>query len=74
MEKLQEIKNIDKIKIDYEKLKNNAGLDFCGLDAYNIYYYIASIIYYLYTHNKNYTKEQERKIETLQNIFDCIEY
>ena len=60
-----------KMDIDTEKLKNDCGLIYCGSD--NLIFYIKYLLYYLNTHNKNYTKEQECKINLLTDIIKCME-
>lgn len=59
------------IKIDNDKLKQMQGIAFS--DADNWLYYVQGLLYTLNTHNKNYTKEQIRLIDTLKDIFDCVE-
>ena len=60
------------MKIDFEKLKNDCGLDFAN-NKQDLIFYIQSILYNLKTHNKNYTKAQYERICLLADIFDCIE-
>lgn len=47
---------------------------FYGLanDATEILFYLHPIIEYLATHNKNYTKEQYRKIDILHEISEAL--
>lgn len=62
------------MKMNFEKLKNNTGLDFKGEHKKeNLIFYMQSILYNLKTHNKNYTKEQEDRINLIYDIFECIE-
>lgn len=62
------------MKIDYEKLKNTAGIDIKGnYKEQDLLFYIKSILYNLRTHNKNYTKEQYDRITLLDDIFNCID-
>ena len=38
----------------------------------DLYYYIDNTLYYLRTHNKNYTREQEYAIDDLGVLWNCI--
>ena len=63
------------MKIDYEKLKQDCGLDFSKNGKYkeqDFVFYVGSILYNLKTHNKNYTKEQYERILQLNDIWECI--
>lgn len=60
-----------KIEIDIEKLKNDCGILYSGSD--DLIWYIQQLLYYLNTHNKNYTKDQQYKINLLTDIFECVE-
>ena len=65
------------MKIDFEKMKERTGCDFTKNGKYkkqDLLFYIKSILYNLWTHNKNYTKEQYYRIDELKEIFDCIEF
>lgn len=59
------------IKIDYKKLEESTGLKFDNPE--DVIYYFSAMLHYLNTHNKNYNKEQERKISDLNDLFACIE-
>lgn len=59
------------IKIDFQKLEQRTGLKFNN--PQDLLYYFSAMLYFLNTHNKNYTKEQERKISDLNDLFDCME-
>ena len=64
------------MKIDFEKIKKRTQLDFKANNKYkeqDLLSYIKSVLYYLWTHNKNYTNEQYYKIDELKEKFDCIE-
>jgi len=64
------------IKIDYETIKENTGLDFTKNGKYkeqDLLFYIKSMLYGLKTHNKNYTKEQYDRITTLFDILESME-
>jgi len=62
------------IKFDYEKIKQSTGLDFTQQQdkETDLIYYIQSVLYNLKTHNKNYTKEQYNRIDTLFEIFESV--
>lgn len=57
------------LKIDNDKLFG-CGLKFDSPE--DMLYYVSSLIDYLETHNKNYTKQQERSIMTLYDIIHSI--
>lgn len=59
------------IKIDFQKLEQCTGLKFNN--PQDLLYYFSAMLYFLNTHNKNYTKEQEHKISDLNDLFDCME-
>lgn len=59
------------MKIDFEKLERNTGIS--KISKSDLLDYIKSILYNLKTHNKNYTKDQENRIDLLYDIFECIE-
>ena len=68
------------MKIYFEKIKRNTGLNFIN-ETTNFDYvnndlerYIRDKLYFLKTHNKNYNKEQYYTIMELADIFDCIEF
>lgn len=58
-------------KINTTKLLNEQGIKYTSFD--NLLYYMQGLLYTLSTHNKNYTKEQERLINTIKNILECME-
>lgn len=58
------------MKININKINEKTRLGL--MNKNEILHYVAGIIDYLYTHNKNYTKTQYYKIEDLKNIIDCI--
>lgn len=58
-------------QINTTKLLNEQGIKYTSFD--NLLYYMQGLLYTLSTHNKNYTKEQERLINTIKNILDCME-
>ena len=60
------------MEINSEKLKKLQGLNFNKIDD-NLLFYIQGTLYFLKTHNKNYTKKQYEKICMLYDIFDCVE-
>ena len=59
------------MKLNHEKLKKLQGITFTNEE--NIIFYINGLLHTLSINNKNYTKEQERLINTLKDIFECIE-
>lgn len=59
------------IKLNTEEMKRRQGIP--TTSAENLIFYINGLIYTLSIHNKNYTKEQLRIIDTLKDIFECIE-
>lgn len=59
------------VKINFKKLEQNTGLKFDN--PQDAVYYFSAMVYFLKTHNKNYTKEQERKINDLYELFSAIE-
>ena len=58
------------MKINYNEINKRTRLGL--LNKSEVLHYVAGVIDYLYSHNKNYTKEQYYKIEDLKNIIDCI--
>lgn len=58
------------MKINYNEINEKTRLGL--LRASEVLHYMQSVIDYLYTHNKNYTKNQYYKIEDLKNIIDSI--
>ena len=58
------------IKINREKL-NQYGFEFNSSE--DMFFYISSLIDYLKTHNKNYTKEQYNRILTLEELMEAID-
>lgn len=63
--------NGNKLGINHEKL---ATYGFSFDDLSDMYLYVKSLVEWLESHNKNYTKEQYRKIDSLKEILDCIDY
>lgn len=64
----------NKLIINAEKLKELQGIEWKGEYALiDCLYYLQNIAYFLKTHNKTYTKEQQHKIDTLADILDCLE-
>ena len=57
-------------KIDYKSIFDNTGINFD--DIYDVLYFLQNNIDYLFTHNKNYTTEQYKKIIDLKEIIDNI--
>ena len=51
------------MKINIEKLKELTGIPYTSKE--NLIFYMQGLLYFLKTHNKNYTSEQLRQIETL---------
>ena len=59
------------MKINNEQLRERTGLSF---ESYtDMLYYIEKHLDYLMLHNKNYTKEQERRIDDLYEIVQAID-
>ena len=59
------------IVIDIEKLEN---LGFTFEDPESFICYILSLSSWLQSHNKNYTKEQYNRIDTLNDLLNCISW
>lgn len=59
-----------KIKINTEEILDDLGIE---ISEKNCIAYIDRLAYWLNTHNKNYTKEQEQKIIDLAGIIANIE-
>lgn len=60
-----------KLAINHQKLADQ-GWNFD--DWSDIYSYISGLVDWLESHNKNYTKEQYRRIVSLKEILDSIDY
>jgi hypothetical protein len=58
------------MKINFNKINESTRLGL--MTKAEILHYVDSTINYLYTHNKNYTKEQYYRIEDLKHIIDNI--
>lgn len=64
---------MDEIKLEI----NHEKLTACGFSFeswIDMYLYVKSLMEWLESHNKNYTKEQYYKISSLKEILDCIDY
>lgn len=59
------------LKIDNDKLLRATGLSFETME--DLFFYVSRSIEWLESHNKNYNKEQYRRISDLKDICDCIE-
>lgn len=59
------------MRVDYNKIKKNTGLDFESFS--DLYFYVERHIEYLMSHNKNYTKKQMYKIDDLYNIIKSVD-
>lgn len=59
------------MKIDIEKLEELTGIT--NTNETDLILYMANILEYLATHNKNYNNTQYHKISLLNDIFKCIE-
>ena len=59
------------MKIDFNKINESTRLGL--MTKAEILRYVRGVVEYLYTHNKNYTKEQYYRIEDLKNIIDNID-
>lgn len=59
------------MNINFEKIEKETGCKFETEKDLRIY--LSSLIDYLSSHNKNYTKEQHHKMQTIKDIFDCME-
>lgn len=57
------------IVIDTEQLEN---IGFTFDDSTSFVCYICSLVTWLESHNKNYTKEQYHKISLLNDLLKCI--
>lgn len=60
---------MNNITFDEDKLKRG----FACIDTDDLLYTMKRDIEYLESHNKNYTKAQYNKIDTLKFIIDCFE-
>ena len=58
------------LKIDNDKLLKNTGLSFETME--DMFFYMKNHIDWLESHNKNYNKEQYRRLCDLKDICDCI--
>ena len=58
------------LKINYNKLSEG---DFGFKDLDDIYYLIDTNLYYLLTHNKNYTKKQYEYLQQIADFFSAID-
>ena len=64
------------MKINREKLLNNTGIKTNSdnkIALKDLAFYMGSLVYWLAHNNKNYTKEQYKKITLLNDIFECID-
>ena len=68
--KFEDPKTAEQITINTTKLLNLQGIKYTSFD--NLLYYMQGLLYTLSTHNKNYTKEQERLINTIKDILECM--
>lgn len=59
------------MRINNKQLKSNTGLSFESFT--DMIYYIENHLAYLKAHNKNYTKEQEHRIDDLYEIVMAID-
>lgn len=59
------------MKINYNVINEITGAGLMRPAA--VLHYMRSLLDWLYTHNKNYTKEQYYKIEELKIILDNLE-
>jgi len=59
------------MRINNKQLKDNTGLSFESFT--NIVSYAERHLEWLKTHNKNYTKEQERRIDDLYEMIQAID-
>lgn len=57
--------------VNFSQLKAKTGIDL--QNETDLLYYAKSLLDYLESHNKNYTKEQYSKILTLYDILTSIE-
>ncbi len=58
------------MKVNFNKINESTWLGL--MTKAEVLHYVRGVIEYLYTHNKNYTKEQYYRIEDLKNIIDNI--
>lgn len=58
------------MKVNINKINESTRLGL--MNKAEVLHYVRAVIEYLYTHNKNYTKEQYYRIEDLKNIIDNI--
>ena len=59
------------MKINFKKLEEETGLT--GINENKLILYMADLVEFLATHNKNYNNSQYNKIILLNDIFKCIE-
>lgn len=59
------------MKINNEQLKDNTGLSFESFT--DMVFYAERHLEWLKMHNKNYTKEQERRIDDLYEMIQAID-
>ncbi len=59
------------MNINIEKVNKNTYLGF--LSEEEIVKYAKTVLDYLTTHNKNYTKEQNYKLQDLREIMEAVE-
>ena len=60
------------LKINAENMRK-FGFDFTEDSKDDLYLYIVSLVDYLNTHNKNYTKEQYNIIDMICDLLRCID-
>ena len=58
------------MKVNFNKINESTRLGL--MTKAEILHYMRAVIEYLYTHNKNYTKEQYYRIEDLKNFIANI--
>lgn len=59
------------LEIDYKAIYDHTGLSFDNMQ--DVFYYLLHHAEYLATHNKNYNKAQENRINDILNILECME-
>lgn len=59
------------LEIDYKAIYDHTGLCFDNMQ--DVFNYMLNHAEYLATHNKNYNKAQERRIDDIWNILECME-
>lgn len=63
---------MENIKVDYKEIELLTGCKF--ENDIDMILYLQNIIYWIATHNKNYTKEQYNKIIIVKDILESFKF